>query len=93
MKNLCKVEIQTLFTKMILIKACSQHDVAYGESKNLTRRTESDKGLGGKDFEIASTPKYDGYQRGLSSMVYKFFDKKSSGSGVATLANKSMPNF
>ena len=54
---------------MILIKACSQHDVAYGESKNLTRRTKSDKGLGGKDFEIASTPKYDGYQRGLSSMV------------------------
>ena len=61
--------------------------------KKLTRRTESGKGLGGKDFEIASTPKYDGYQRGLPSMVYKFFDKKSSGSGVATLANKSMPNF
>ena len=38
-----------------------------------------------KPFKIASDPKYDGYQRGLSSMVYKFFDKKSSGSGVAAI--------
>ena len=43
-----------------------------------------------KAFKIASNPKYDGYQRGLASMIYKFFDKKSSGSGIATLlANKS----
>ena len=45
-----------------------------------------------KAFKIASDPKYDGYQRRLASMVYKFFDKKSSGSGVATLANKSAAN-
>ena len=47
-------------------------------------------------FKIASDPKYDGYQRGLASMVYKFFDKKSSGRGVTTsLANKSAtkPNY
>ena len=37
-----------------------------------------------KAFKIASDSKYDGYQRGLASMVYKFFDKKSTGSGVAT---------
>ena len=35
-----------------------------------------------KAFKIASNQKYDGYQRGLTSMVYKFFDKKSSGSGL-----------
>ena len=44
-------------------------------------------------FKILSNPKYDGYERGLASMVYKFFDKKSAGSGVATLANESMPNY
>ena len=38
-----------------------------------------------KAFKIASDPKYDGYQRGLASMVYRFFDKKSIGSGVATI--------
>ena len=45
-----------------------------------------------KAFKIAKDPKYDGYQRGLSSMVYKLFDKKSAGSGVATLAKKSVVN-
>ena len=36
-----------------------------------------------KAYNIASNPEYDGYQRGLASMVYKFFDKKSMGSGIA----------
>ena len=45
-----------------------------------------------KVFKIASDPKYDGYQRGLASMVYKFFDKKSSGSGVATEPNYQLAN-
>ena len=45
-----------------------------------------------KAFKIASDPKYDGYQRGLSSMVYKLFDKKSAGIGVATFAKKSAVN-
>ena len=35
-----------------------------------------------KTFNIAKSPKYDGYQRGLASMVYKVFDQKSSGSGI-----------
>ena len=56
-----------------LDKACFQHDIAYGD---LTRRTASDKILRDKAFDIAKNPKYDGYQRGLVSMVYKFFDKK-----------------
>ena len=68
-----------------LDKACFQHDMAYGKSKDLIKRTQSDKVLKDKAFKIASDPKYDGYQRGLASMVYKFFDKKSSGSGVAAI--------
>ena len=64
-------------------KACFQHDMFYGKSKNLARRAQSDKFLRDKAFEIANNPKYDGYQRGLASMVYKCFNKKSSGSGIA----------
>ena len=56
--------------------------MAYGDLKDLARRTVSDKVLSNKAFNIAKTPKYDGFQRGLASVVYKFFDKKSSGSGV-----------
>ena len=53
-------------------------DIYYGDFKDLTRRTASDKILCDKAFNIAKTPKYDGYQHGLASMVYKFFDKKST---------------
>ena len=56
-------------------KTCFQHDMAYGEFKYLKRRTYSDKVLRDKAFNIAKNPKYDGYQRGLVSMVYKCFDK------------------
>ena len=59
-----------------LDKACFQHDMAYGKSKDLIKRTQSDKVLRDKACKIANDPKYDGYQRGLASMVYKFFDKK-----------------
>ena len=58
--------------------------MTYGYFKGLARKTASDKVLRDKAFNIAKNPKYDGYQRGLASMVYKFFDKKSaSGSGIA----------
>ena len=57
--------------------------MAYGEFKDLARRTASDKILRYKAFNIAKNPKYDRYQRGLASMVYKFFDKKSTGGGIA----------
>ena len=63
-------------------KACFQHDMAYGDFKGLKRRKASDKVLSDKAFNIAKNPKYDEYQRGLASMVYKFFDKKSKGSGI-----------
>ena len=48
----------------------------YGDFKDLTRRTASDKILLDEAFNIAKNPRYDGYQCGLVSMVYKFFDKK-----------------
>ena len=57
-----------------LDKVCFQHDMAYVDFKDLTRRTAFDKILRDKPFNIAKNPKYDGYQRGLASMVYKFFD-------------------
>ena len=64
--------------------------MAYGKSKDLVKRTQSDKVLKDKAFKIATDPKYDGYQRGLVSMVYKFFDKNAKESGIAaSLANKS----
>ena len=65
-----------------LDKACFAHDAAYSDSKDLTKRTVADKILRNRAFNIAKDPKYDGYQRGLAPMVYRFFDKKSKGSGV-----------
>ena len=64
-------------------KACFQHDMACGNFKDLKRRTFSNKVLKDKAFNFAKNPKYDGYQKGLASMVYKFFHKNSKGSGVA----------
>ena len=65
-----------------LDKACFQHDMAYNKSKDLEKRTQSDIVLKNKALKIASNPKYNGYERGLASMVYKFLDKKSKGSGL-----------
>ena len=56
--------------------------MAYGDFKDLAKRTASDKVLRDKAFNSAKNPKYDGYQRGLASMAYRFFDKKSKGSGI-----------
>ena len=66
-----------------LDKACFQHDSGYANHKDLMNRTKSDKVLRDKAYNIAGNPGYDGYQRGLASMVYKFFDKKSMGSDTA----------
>ena len=70
-----------------LDKACFAHDAAYSDSKDLRKRNVADKVLKDKAFNIAKDPKYDGYQRGLASMIYKFFDKKSKGGGATALAN------
>ena len=76
-----------------LDKACFTHDAAYSDSKNLTKRAIADKILKNKAFDIAKDPKYDGYQRGLASMVYKFFDSKVSGSGAKLIPeNEQLAN-
>ena len=81
-----------------LDKACFAHDAAYSDSKNLTKITIADKILRDKTFNIAKDTKYDGCQRGLASMVYKFFDsevaspdKKSEGSGAKHVNTKLTP--
>ena len=89
-KDLKKQEIlgdTSYIYKNELNKACFQHDMAYGDFKDLAKRTAADKVLRDKAFKIASDQKYDGYQRGLASMVYKFFDKKFSGSDVVNKEN------
>ena len=82
-----------------LDKACFQHDSAYADNKNLINRTRADKVLRNKAYDIASNPEYDGYQRGLASMVYKFFDskvaspdKKTMGSGAAEPSSSERVN-
>ena len=76
-----------------LDKACFTHDAAYSDSKDLTKRTIADKNLKNRALDIATDPKYDGYQRGLASMVYKFFDSKVSGSGAKLMPeNKQLAN-
>ena len=79
-------------------KACFAHDAAYSDSKDLTKRTVADKILKNKAFDVAKDQKYDGYQRGLASMVYKFFDskvaspnKKSVGSSAKRVNTKIIP--
>ena len=61
--------------KIELDKASFEDDMGYGKLKILAKRTQSNKVLREKAFKIASDPKYDGYQKGLASIVYKFFDK------------------
>ena len=73
-------------------KAFFQHDMAYGKYKDLEKRTQSDKVLKDKAFAIANNPKYDGYQKRLASMVYKFFDKKSKGAGIKFMPNQQLAN-
>ena len=71
-----------------LDEACFQHDMAYNKFKDLEKRTQSDKTL-----KIASNPKYNDYERGLASMVFKFFDKKSKGSGIKNEIQKNQRDF
>ena len=81
-----------------LNKPCFQHNMVYGKSEDLAKRTQSDKVLRDKAFKIGSDPKYYGYQRGLAPMFYKFFDKKSalhnksSGSGIVNEPNYQLVN-
>ena len=71
-ENFMKTGNTDFIYKNELDRACFQHDMAYGKSKDLEKRTQSDKVLRDKAFKIAKNPKYDDYQRGLTSMIYKF---------------------
>ena len=51
--------------------------MAYGDFIDLNRRTAADKALLDKSFNIAKNAKYDGYQCRLTSIVYRFYDKKN----------------
>ena len=75
-----------------LDKTCFQHNMDYGNFKDLNRRTTADKVLHDKACNIAKNPKYDGYQHGLASMVYKFFNEKTSGGTVRNeiISNKKL---
>ena len=66
------------FYRNKLDQACFQRDMAYGKCKDLIKRAHSDNVLKDKAFKITNNPNYDGYQRRLVSMIYKFFDKKSA---------------
>ena len=65
--------------------------MAYGDFKDLTRRIASDKILHDKAFNNTKNPEYDGYRRGIASMVSTFFDKKASGS-VNGIKNENISN-
>ena len=68
-----------------LDEVCFQHDMAYGDFTDLGRRTTSDKFLRDNAFNIAKNPEYDEYKRGLTSIVYKYSDKKSKRSGITNI--------
>ena len=103
-KNKERIEkfMQTRNTNFIfkneLDKACFQNNMSYGKSKNLVKRNQSDKVLRNKAFKIGSDPKYEDYQKGLASMVYKFLIKKSpllnksSESGIDNEPNYQLAN-
>ena len=77
--------------KSDLDKDCFHYDMAYGKFKTLNK---SDKVLRDKAFEIVSNRKYDGQQRGLVSIIYKFCDKKCTGIGIKNKIkqNQQPPN-
>ena len=75
-----------------LDKACFKHDAAYAKYKDVENRLISDQKLRNSAYDIASNPKYDGYQRGLASMVYKFFDSNVAPLDKKTMSGKGIKN-
>ena len=91
-QNLKETGVSQCIYQNELDKAYFQSDMAYRDFKNLTRRKASDKILRGKAFNIAKNLKYDGYQRGLVSLIYKFFDKKISGGATMLTSETAVEN-
>ena len=94
LKSLWRQEIQVLFTKTNLIKFVFSMIWLSANQKIWQKKEirQSDKVFRDKGFKIASDPKYDSYQRDSASMVYKFFDKRSSGKGIAKETKLSLAN-
>ena len=67
--------------------ACFQHDSAYAKYKDRANRKQSDIVLKNKALKIATDPRVNGYQRGLASIVYKFFNERTKGSGINNKEN------
>ena len=86
-----KTENTDVFIEMNLVKLAFSM-IWLMVNRRIQEKTQSDKVLRDKAFKVASDPKYDGYQRGLASMVYKFFDKKSSGTGITNEINYQLAN-
>ena len=78
-----KIQISKRFTIYLSNRICFQHDMAYGDFRDLSRKTASDKLLRHKVFNIAENLKYDGSQRGIAPMVDNFFHKKSPGANIS----------
>ena len=83
LKHICKNKLD---------QACFACDAAYSDSKDLAKRTISDKILKDKSYEIAMNSKYGGYQRGLAGMVYKFFDRKAKSRVSVKKKTENYPN-
>ena len=75
-----------------LDKACFKHDAAYAKYKDVENRLISDQKLRNSAYDIASNSEYDGYQRDLASMVYKFFDSKAAPLDKKTMSGKGIKN-
>ena len=91
-KDLNVQAIRVYYIENELDKACFKHDTAYAKYEDVENRFISDEKLRNSAYDIASNPVYDGYQRGLASMVYKFFDSKVARLDKKTMSGKSIKN-
>ena len=95
-KNQVRIQkfMQTEDTRHIyqndLDESSFQHNMAYGSYKDLVKRTKSDKVLRDKAFKIAPDKKYNDYGKGLASIVYKFFDERSTGRDAKSTPNQQL---
>ena len=87
----CSGDMRLLYRNE-LDKACFKHDAAYVKYKDVENRLISDQKLKNSAYDIVSNPKYDGYQRGLARMIYKFFDSKVAPLDKKTMSSKGIKN-